>query len=85
MVVCWGRNQVGQLGVGDQTNRSTPTSVLSPDGSGELDQITVLSAGAYHNCVLRDGQPLCWGNNIIFGLGDGTETDRSRPVEVLLP
>jgi alpha-tubulin suppressor-like RCC1 family protein len=84
-VACWGRNHVGQLGVGDQTNRSTPTNVQNSDGTGELDSVTALSAGAYHNCVVRNGQPLCWGNNVIFGLGDGTDTNRSRPTEVVLP
>jgi Alpha-tubulin suppressor and related RCC1 domain-containing proteins len=35
-VACWGLNSVGQLGVGDTTNRTTPVIVKCFGGEGEL-------------------------------------------------
>lgn len=84
-VACWGRNQSGQLGVGDMTARELPVTVQTPDGSGELDEVIAVSVGAFHTCVVRGGHPMCWGNNIAFGLGDGTDSNRLRPVAVVLP
>lgn len=45
--------------------------------------ITQLAAGFRHTCaLLSDGTVRCWGNNDDGQLGDGTITDRPRPVVV---
>lgn len=77
-VVCWGRNQKGQLGDGSTTSRTTPVAVQGLDGPVET-----VSAGLQHTCVLmQDGGIRCWGGNGDGQLGDGTTTDRLLPVQV---
>ena len=51
--------------------------------SGLSDAIDV-SAGVSSSCAVRmSGRVVCWGANLDGKLGDGTETDRYTPVEVL--
>jgi len=76
-VKCWGRNDYGQLGLGDTNNRG--------DGAGEMgDALPVvdlgtgrtaiaLTAGGGHTCaLLENNQVKCWGYNVDgqLGLGD---------------
>lgn len=54
------------------------TAVEKLDG---LDDIVEIAAGASHFCARRgSGQVLCWGNNRIGQLGDGTTTGCKAPV-----
>lgn len=59
---CWGQNNVGQIGNGQQASRA-PASAL------QLDQVSALSLGAFHSCALRNGTLLCWGQNLFGQLG----------------
>jgi PKD repeat protein len=46
--------------------------------------ITEVIGGAHHSYALRsDGQVLSWGRNYRSELGDGTTTNRTRPVSVI--
>ena len=80
---CWGDNEDGQLGDGTTTNRTRPVSVSNATGGNALQGIGRISAGAWHTCArLTSGQARCWGANAFGALGDGTTTDRTRPVSV---
>jgi alpha-tubulin suppressor-like RCC1 family protein len=82
-VRCWGLNGDGQLGDGTPTTRPTPVVVSNPSGSGPLTGVTQLSAGLASTCArLTTGQAVCWGNNSNHQAGDGTNSDRFRPVSV---
>lgn len=78
-VFCWGHNAYGQLGTGDTDDRAVPTQVVV----GGVRSFTEVALGGVHSCALAgDGTAYCWGRNVYGQLGDGTTTDRSRPVPV---
>ena len=74
----WGGNSSGQLGVGDTTNRSTPTLVI---GGYSFSQIAINQIQAYG--IATNGTTYAWGNNASGNLGDGTVISKSSPVAVL--
>lgn len=86
--LCFGRNDVGQLGSGEPTAlHANPVPVCqSASGSGcpRLFGIVQLSLGNLHSCaLLADGTARCWGENARGQLGDGTTTTpRINPVRV---
>ncbi|WP_027660638.1 RCC1 domain-containing protein [Salinispora fenicalii] len=81
-VLAWGKNDDGQLGDGTNTSRSTPVNVDLPAGV----TITAIAAGDDHSLALTStGTVLAWGDNDEGQLGDGTNTNRSTPVNVDLP
>jgi|GEM_PF-634656 len=76
---CWGRNLDGQLGNGTTTSRPTPSDV-----AGLASGVSLVSTGLYHTCAAtRGGTVQCWGNNLDGELGDGTQTSRGVPMEVV--
>lgn len=75
----WGQNADGQLGDGTTTNHSKPALTVG------LSSVTVaaVAAGENHSLALDTaGRVWAWGDNVYGGLGDGTTTDRSSPVQV---
>lgn len=65
-VVCWGNNEMGQVGIG--ANRTQRGGYLVPNIS---DAVSV-STGAHGTCVVREsGSVECWGINAYGELGDG--------------
>jgi alpha-tubulin suppressor-like RCC1 family protein len=78
-VWAWGRNDYGQLGDGSTTNKTTPVQV-----SG-LSNVTNIAAGFFHNLAIKaDCSVWAWGLNSVCGrLGDGSNTSKSKPVQVL--
>jgi alpha-tubulin suppressor-like RCC1 family protein len=73
----WGQNGSGQLGLGDTTQRPTPTLLTS------VDAVSVVGSGLYHTVALRtDGTVYAWGHNGYGSVGDGTTTARSTPLAV---
>lgn len=75
-VKCWGRNDSGQLGLGDTATRGDTAGEMgnnlpAVDLGGH--RATQLSAGQKHTCaVLDNGTLRCWGLNSygMLGLGD---------------
>ena len=77
-LLCWGRNDSGQLGDNDPLFRFEPTQVMGLTGT-----VRDLTAGAGHSCaVLNNGQVRCWGGNGSGQLGDGTELGKRAPVTI---
>ncbi len=65
-VKCWGRNDKGQLGLGDTENRGDDPGELGAAlphvALGTNARVVSLSVGLDHNCaVLQDGSVRCWG------------------------
>lgn len=82
VVKCWGRNDEGQLGLGDRTNRGD-----GPDQMGDAlpavalgTAATAVAAGRAHTCArLASGAVTCWGANDAGQLGLGTTTSSLVP------
>ena len=82
LLICWGNNTSGQVGVGSDQVTLAPTVV---DG-GALAGHTVkrVASGRYHACAIRDDDRLtCWGSNTYGQVGDGTSANRNVPVLVV--
>jgi alpha-tubulin suppressor-like RCC1 family protein len=77
---CWGRNEEGQLGLGDNTPRAAPTRVDT------VARFTEVSTGHFHTCAFGDGQLWCWGENNELGqLGIGMVGRKNVPTQVPIP
>ena len=67
-IACWGANDSGQLGLGDEQDRTRPTTVDTA-----RRRVRAVAAGGATTCVLVDGGAVtCWGANDRgqLGLGD---------------
>lgn len=79
-VWAWGANDYGQVGNGSTVDRRLPVQVRT--GTESLRAQAVI-AGAHHSYALRsDGRVMSWGRNYRGNLGDGTTSQRLRPVFV---
>ncbi|MFA6908210.1 MAG: hypothetical protein WC263_05280, partial [Candidatus Micrarchaeia archaeon] len=67
-VLCWGRNENGELGDGTATEHYTPAQINSTSAFASI------SSGSAFSCAIRanDSRVLCWGDNSKGQLGDGT-------------
>ena len=73
-VLCWGKGDSGQLGVGLAANSlSRPVMVVATNqssGGSPLTNITQLSGGHEHTCALKsNNQVYCWGKGASKRLG----------------
>ncbi len=81
-VKCWGYNSFGQLGYGDTENRGDEPGEMGNNLTlvnlgDDFNNITRLSSGWYHNCVLsKEGEVKCWGRNSLGQLGYGDKENR---------
>ena len=65
---CWGRNETGQLGIGNQNNQNLPRQVTTPAPGGWAS----VTAGGDYTCATRTGGTLwCWGFGDYGQLGTG--------------
>jgi prepilin-type N-terminal cleavage/methylation domain-containing protein len=79
---CWGHNDYGQLGLGNGTDQSLPTAVVT---TGVLagKNITQISAGQYHTCAVDTaGLGYCWGNNSNGQLGEPAINNSTSPIAI---
>jgi len=80
----WGYKYYWQGNMVFQENRTTPIQVKGGESGEEfLTNIVAISAGdAYSLALKADGTVWAWGYNLNGRLGDGTETDRTTPIQV---
>lgn len=83
VVKCWGRNDYGQLGIGDALQRGTSPSQMGdalPIVSLGLSGVPKkLALGRVHSCVLlATGSVKCWGSNQYGQLGLSVTTTDHR-------
>src|SRR3989338_5693952 len=72
-----GDNASGRLGLGDNTDRLSPTQV------GTLTTWSKIAAGYHHSLAIKsDGTLWAWGYNVFGQLGLGDDTDRLSPTQV---
>jgi alpha-tubulin suppressor-like RCC1 family protein len=73
----WGRNDNGQLGLGNTTDRSSPVQI------GALTTWLTVAAGYTHRAAIKtNGTMWTWGRNNSGQLGIGDTTNRSSPVQI---
>lgn len=79
-IYCWGRNNRGQLGIGDIVDRNQPYGIINVTKPKAATQV---SAGYEHSCGVISGRAYCWGDNTYGQLGNGTSGNISdEPVAV---
>ncbi len=82
-VKCWGLNNSGQLGLGNNADRGDAPGEMGDNllpvnlGSGGHATAIAVTSGNLHSCaLLSDDSVKCWGENQYGQLGQGNTTDR---------
>ena len=68
IVKCWGRNESGQLGV-DPVKHPYIRTPINVNFENSVNNITQITAGFAHTCVLVGDKVSCWGTNSSGQLG----------------
>ena len=75
----WGRNNFGQLGLGNNENQNTPQELNLPN-------IASIHCGENHTIALtKYGKIFIWGYNFYGQLGLGNNQNKNTPQELNLP
>ena len=77
--ICWGRNNVGQIGDGSYTDRPSPVAVPG------LTKVSSISAGRFHSCAVAGTSGYCWGDNNFGQLANGGVVSSGLPVNISAP
>lgn len=77
-VSCWGSANVGQVGDGGTTTRTSPVST----GITDATDIAAGTTGSHTCAVVGTGSVKCWGLGTSGQLGNGGITTQSSPVSV---
>lgn len=78
-ILCWGRNDHGQLGDGTRSMRTTPVAM------NNTENVNSLTLGAAMTCALMNDRTMtCRGYNLMgqLGTGSATDADQLAPVNV---
>jgi alpha-tubulin suppressor-like RCC1 family protein len=67
---CWGRNDMGQLGIGTSSD-----DVPDPMQISRIGNWTAVTAGYSYSCGVYDRQVYCWGANTVGEIGIGMPYD----------
>jgi alpha-tubulin suppressor-like RCC1 family protein len=79
---CWGYNFHGELGDGTMSNRSVAAPVTGLTATAQLQVGSNFACARLGDAMNR---VMCWGRNIEYQLGDGSNTNRFRPGYVTAP
>lgn len=76
-VLCWGENNLGQLGNSTRDERNASWSPLEVRG---LNSNTLeISGGVFHACsLLTNGKVMCWGSNKYGQLGNSLNSGNDK-------
>ena len=76
---CWGKNDLGQLGVGDVDPHTNPVQ----EATASTDWRYLFDSSGQHMCAIKNNGTLwCWGNNEDGQLGLGDTINRNVPTQV---
>jgi alpha-tubulin suppressor-like RCC1 family protein len=79
-VYCWGRNELGLLGIGSE-DWSYQKPILNLYLSNEF--VIDISCGFYHSLVLTNcGEVYAWGSNCYGQIGNGCNDSQLKPIKV---
>ena len=83
-VYCWGKNDVGQLGVATPAiNDGGYHTALNPVKVIGLSGVVSAASGWGHSCAVRnDASVWCWGNNNVGQAGNASLTEQRAPSRV---
>lgn len=84
-VKCWGTDTAGELGDGPAYGPQPTGSYLPRDVVGVSGAVAVAVGGplGFSCAEFANDRVKCWGENGVGQLGDGTNTSRNAPVDVL--
>ena len=81
-VYAWGKNEFGELGLGDRTYRSYATRVKGIDGNRYLENIIDVANGDENSYAIdKNGNVYGWGDGNYHQIDD-TETSRTTPTQM---
>jgi alpha-tubulin suppressor-like RCC1 family protein len=85
LILGWGQNSHFELGDGTTSTRSTPAPASMNDVAANTTFTQIVGGAQYGLALTSHGQVYGWGYNGDGEVGDGTFTNRDRPVSVHLP
>ena len=70
-IKCWGYNATGQLGYGDNDNRTAPEATATVNLGSDKTAKQVVAGNNFACAILNDDTVKCWGDDSYGQLGDG--------------
>lgn len=72
-VMCWGDNDLGQLGDGSNSDKDHAVDTRYDESGSDVSVARDVEAGADHACIVTTSDTaMCWGDDEYGQLGDGT-------------